>query len=207
MSGNKSWLRRLAKLDAGLPLPPAGAPYWLRSFEVIGAELGLAAREPDFPAALAAYRAQRPPYGTEAAGVLHDHLCELGRRALDGVPACSAAEFAQLAAWLAEHGATLPTVNGWKKDIEVGGGETATLSGLAWQVARGVTADGSGEVAETIRRLKAKSAAGAPGEANDAGGARPRSVPRWTPSVVRDDPDPDDDAASGGLPGTTGAGV
>ena len=144
MSAPKSWLRRLAKLDAGLPLPPAGAPYWLKSFEVVGAELGLANREPDFATALAIYRATVPPYGTEEAVRLHDHLLELGLRALDGVPPCSAAEFAALAAWLAEHGAALPTVNGWKKDLEVGDGTTATLPGLTWRVARGATADGSG---------------------------------------------------------------
>ncbi len=186
MSANKSWLRRLDKLDKGLPLPPAGAPYWFKAFEVIGAELGLAAREPDFAAALAAYRATRPPYGSEEAGLLHDHLLELGQRALDGVPACSAAEFAELAAWLAANGAALPTVNGWKRDLDLGGGETTTLSSLTWRVARGPTADGSGELAETIRRLKAW-AEGGPAPAEAPGSRRAAPTPGWVPSVVRDD--------------------
>ena len=133
----KSWLRRLDKLEAGLPLPPVGAPYWPKAFEVIAVELGLAAREPDYTAALAAYRATKPPYGTEEAGLLHDHLLELGQRALDGVPACSAAEFAGLAAWLAANGAALPTVNGRKRDLDLGDGKTATLSGLTRRVAGG----------------------------------------------------------------------
>ena len=186
MSAHKSWLRRLAKLDAGLPLPPAGAPYWLRAFEVVGAELGLAAREPDFAAALAAYRATVPPYGGEEAGRLHDYLGEMGRRALDGVPACSAAEFAGLAAWLAEHGGSLPTVTGWKRDLDLGGGVTTTLYDLTWRVQRGATADGSGTVAETIRRLKAWHEGG-PAPAEAPGCRRAAPTPRWVPSVVRDE--------------------
>ena len=184
MSAHKSWLRRLEKLEAGLPLPPAGSPYWLRAFEVIGAELGLTTREPDFPAALAAYRAQRPPYGTEEAGLLHDHLLELGQRALDGVPPCSAAVFADLAVWLVEHGGSLPTVNGWKKDLDLGDGTTTTLSGLTWRVARGAAAEGSGRLAETIRRFKARQEGGPAPPGPQAGGRATTSG--WAPSVVRD---------------------
>ena len=187
MSAHKSWLRRLAKLDAGLPLPPAGAPYWLKSFEVIGAELGLAAREPDFAAALTIYRRWTPPYGGVAAERSHEHLLELGRRALDGVPPCSVVEFAELAAWLAEHGGAIPTVNGWKQDLDLGGGATATLSDLTWRVQRGPTAEGSGKVAETIRTLRARSADGA---APPPGGVPAPPAPGWVPSAVRDDEDP-----------------
>ena len=190
MSAHKSWLRRLAKLDAGLPLPPAGAPYWLKAFEVVGAELGLTTREPDFAAALAIYRKWQPPYGGVAAERSHEHLCELGRRALDGVPPCSVVEFAELAAWLAANGASLPTVNGWKKDLDLGDGTTATLSGLTWRVQRGPTAEGSGEVAQTIRRLKARHEGG-PAPAEAASGSRASTIPRWVPSVVRDDSNSD----------------
>ena len=186
MSANKSWLRRLAKLDAGLPLPPAGAPYWVRSFEAIGAELGLATREPDFPAAMAAYRAQRPPYDTEEAGLLHDHLLELGQRALDGVPPCSVGEFAELAAWLAAHGGSLPTDNGWKKDLDLGDGMTATLSDLTWRVARGPTAGGSGAAAETVRKLEARHEGG-PLPAKRCAGGRAAGPPGWVHSAVRDE--------------------
>ena len=189
MSAHKSWLRRLAKLDAGLPLPPAGAPYWLKSFEVIGAQLGLADREPDFAAALAVYRRWTPPYGGAAAERSHEHLCELGRRALDGVPPCSVAEFAGLAAWLAEYGAALPTVNGWKKDLDLGDGTNATLSVLTWRVAKGATADGSGRLAETIRRLKAWPEGG-PAPADPRPGGPAGTTPGWVSSVVRDDADP-----------------
>ena len=185
MSAHKSWLRRLDRLEAGLPVPPAGAPYWLKAFEVIAAELGLTTREPDFVAALAAYRAQRPPYGTEEAGLLHDHLLELGQRALDGVPACSAAEFADLAAWLAEHAGALPTVNGWKKDLDLGDGTTVTLSDLTWRVARWATADGSGKLAETLRKLKARHEGG-PAPAEAPGSRRAARTSGWGPSVVRD---------------------
>ena len=102
------------------------------------------------------------------------------------MPACSAAEFAGLAAWLAERGAALPTVNGWKKDLDLGGGSTATLSSLTSRVAWGPTAEGSGRLAETIRRLKARHGGGpAPAEAPECRRAAPTSG--WVPLVVRDD--------------------
>ena len=135
---------------------------------------------------MAAYRATRSPYGTEEAGRLHDHLLELGQRALDGVPPCSAAEFAELAAWLVEHGAALPTVNGWKKDLDLGDGTTATLSGLTWRVARGAVADGSGKLAETIRKLKTRREGG-PLPAEPPAGRRTATPPGWVPSVVHDE--------------------
>jgi len=135
---------------------------------------------------MAAYRATRPPYGGEEAGLLHDHLLELGQRALDGVPACSAAEFVELAAWLAAHGTSLPTVNGWKRDLDLGDGTTATLSGLTWRAARGATAGGSGRLAETIRRLKAWHEGG-PAPAEAPGRRRAAPATGWGPSVVRDD--------------------
>ena len=183
MSAHKSWLRRLAKLDAGLPLPPAGAPYWLKSFEVIGAELGLTAREPDFATALAIYRKWQPPYGGVAAERSHGHLCELGRRALDGVPPCSVAEFAGLAAWLAANGAGLPGGAEWPPAIDVGDGTTVTLPDLTWRVQRGPTASGSGKAAETVRKLKARH--------GDGAAPPPGRVPArgWVPSAARDDGD------------------
>ena len=151
---------------------------------------------PDFAATLAAYRATQPPYGGEEAGRLHDHPLELGHRALDGVPPCSAAEFAGLAAWLAANGGSLPTVNGWKKDLDLGGGETATLSGLTWRAARGATADGSGRLAETIRRLKAWHECG-PAPPNALGHGTAASAPKgWASCVVRDDSN--GDAPEGG---------
>jgi len=135
MSASKSWLRRLDKLEAGLPPQPAESPYHLRAFEALGELQGLAARQPDFTGLLRAYRGLRPPYGTEKAGRLHDHLLGLSGRAEAGGPPRSAAAFAGLAAWLAGYGPCLPTVNGWKQDRDLGDGTTATLSGLTWRVA------------------------------------------------------------------------
>jgi hypothetical protein len=71
-----AWLRRLGKLAATLPVPPAGPRHWLNLFG----------------------------------------------RADKGVPPCSAAWFAKLAAWLDVHGDGLPTTGGWVKELEVGGG-------------------------------------------------------------------------------------
>ena len=190
MSRTAGWDRRLKRLDAALPQPPAGARHWLELFEMLGELQGLAAREPDFAGLLRAYRALRPPYDAEAAEGLHGHLCELSARAEAGVPPCSAAEFAGLAAWLAANGGSLPTVTGWKKDIELGDGTTTTLYDLSWRVGRGVGARGSGGVAEAIRGLRSRHGeaprpARAEGE-RDAG--RDAGRPPWAgASVVRDD--------------------
>ena len=185
MSGTSGWDRRLRKLNAGLPQPPAGARYWLQLFEQLGELQGLAAREPDFSGLLKSYRALRPPYGEEAER-LHGHLCELSARAEAGVPPCSAAEFAGLAAWLAANGESLPTVTGWKKDLDLGDGTTTTLHDLTWRVKRGSTADGSGNVAVTIRTLRSRHAGGAaPPAARGGSAASPPAG--YVPSVVRDD--------------------
>jgi hypothetical protein len=153
MAATAAWLRRLGKVRGSLPPPPVGSRYWLKLFAAVGAEMRLSAREPDFAGVLAAYARLEPPYGAEAEE-LHDHLLELFGRAVDGVPPCSAAEFAELAAWLAAHGDGLPTT-GWQKALDVGGGLEVTLAGLRWQVDQGPGADGSGRAAETIRRLRA----------------------------------------------------
>jgi hypothetical protein len=68
----------------------------------------LSEREPEFAGVLAPYAKLSPPYGAEAEE-FHGHLLELFKRADEGVPPYSAAEFADLAAWLAGHGDGLPT--------------------------------------------------------------------------------------------------
>ncbi len=95
-----------------------------------------------------------PPYGDDAER-LHWHLAELFGRAVDGVPPCSAAEFAEFAAWLAAHGDGLP-VFGWQWALEEGKRTAVTLAGLRWQVEQGPEADGNGRAAETVRRLRTR---------------------------------------------------
>ena len=185
MTGRGGWTRRLDKLQAALPDPPAGSPYWFDSFARLGYAFRVGDREPDYAAVIEAYGVLRPPYGDEAQR-LHDHLCELVGRAADQTPPCSAAEFATLAAWLADHGDALPTVNGWKKDLDLGDGATTTLSDLTWRAGQGPTAAGSGKLAETIRTLRTRSADGA---APPPGGVPAPPAPGWPSSVVRDDGD------------------
>jgi hypothetical protein len=153
MAATAAWLRRLRKVEEELPPPEPGSRHWLRLFAGVDVEMRLSEREPDFAGVYAAYAKLTPPYDEEA-GRLHDHLLELFGRADEGVPPCSAAEFAELAAWLAVNGDALPTTGGWAKELELGNGERVTLSHLRWQVGRGPGADGSGRVAETIRRLR-----------------------------------------------------
>jgi hypothetical protein len=64
---------------------------------------------------------------------------------------CSAVEFADLAACLAANGGSVPTVNGWKKEIDLGDGTTTTLYDLSWRV--GLRRDGLGfEVGQKVGR-------------------------------------------------------
>ena len=187
MSSRGGWIRRLDRLQAALPDPPAGSPYWHDSFARLGHAFRLGDREPDYAAALEAHGELRPPYGDEAKR-LHEHLCELVGRAADKTPPCSAAEFAALAAWLADHGDALPGV-GWPKAIDAGDGVRVTLPDLRWRAGQGATAGGSGKLAETLRRLRAKYPGGAAG--HPAAGPPPSG---WRASVVRDDPADDDPA-------------
>jgi hypothetical protein len=150
------WSRRLKRLDAVLPGPPVGSRHWLEVFAWADFHFRLSEREPDFAGLLAAYGRLVPPYGEEAERLFR-HLSELFGRAVDGVPPCSGAEFAELEAWLAAHGDSLPTF-GWGRALEEGGGAAVTLAGMRWQVGQGPGADGSGRAAETIRRFKARHA-------------------------------------------------
>ena len=199
MSSRGGWTRRLDKLQAALPDPPAGSPYWHDSMQRLGYALRLGDREPDYAAAIEAYGELRPPYGEEAER-LHEHLCELVGRAADKTPPCSAAEFAVLAAWLAAHGDSLPSA-GWAKDIDVGDGVRVTLSDLTWRAARGPTAGSSGKLAETIRKLRAKYPDAATGTAAEGASGRPPPARRWRASVVRDDSEPPGRRGRRGRPG------
>ena len=195
MSSPGGWTRRLDKLQAALPEPPAGSPYWHDSFARLGYAFRLGDREPEYAGALKAYGGLRPPYGDEAER-LHEHLCELLGRAVDKTPPCPAAEFATLAAWLTTHGDGLPGV-GWPKAIDAGDGATVTLSELRWRAGRGPTAAGSGKLAVTLRRLKTKYPDGAAGTAAEGASGRSPSARRWPASVVRDDSEPQDAGAAG----------
>jgi hypothetical protein len=149
------WSHRLKRLDAVLPGPPVGSRHWLAVFAWADFHFRLSEREPDFAGVYAAYAKLTPPYGEEAER-LYRHLAELFGRADDGVPPCSAAEFAELSAWLEANGDGLLTTGGWLKQLDLGGGKVTTLESLRWQLGRGVEADGSGKAAETVRRLRAR---------------------------------------------------
>lgn len=180
MVATAAWIRRLKKLDEVMPQAPVGSRHWLELFGSADFHYRLTEREPDFVGLLAAYKRLAPPYADEAERLFR-HLSELFGRAVDGVPPCSAAEFAELAAWFEANGDALPTI-GWQKALDVGGGPEVTLASLRWQVGRGVGADGSGKAAETIRRLRAKHDAESSLSSPPAD-IKPRSSNKWATCV------------------------
>jgi hypothetical protein len=178
--------RRMQKLDAVLPVPPVGSRHWLEVFAGADFHFRLSEREPDFAGVYAAYAKLKPPYGDEAER-LYRHLAELFGRADEGVPPCSVAECAALAAWLAAEGESLPTIDGWKKHLDLGDGTTTTLYDLTWRLERGPAAAGSGGVAESIRKIKVMHTGGG-GSPVPAGTPHGAVHPTGAgPSVVRDD--------------------
>lgn len=133
------WKRTLDALNRTGPTPPFGTKFWHRCFEAAGWLHQLDAREPDWTATLAAHGGLTSP-ADPAVAALHEHLAELYRRALHGVPPCSVAEFRELAAWFAANEGSVPA---------------AERDDLRRRLARGPTAFDSGRVVERLRELRA----------------------------------------------------
>ncbi len=96
-----------------------------------------------------------------------DWLAELVGRLEKGTPPVGEAEFAELAAWFAAHDQVLSSGVVPSGLLDVGDGRRVSSANLRWGIAQGPRAAGSGELAETLRRLRARHG-GAP-----AGGAGP----------------------------------
>jgi hypothetical protein len=88
-----------------------------------------------------------------------DWLFEMETRLTQGIPPCSEAEHAELAAWFAEHEAGLDAVaKQGNRDglMSVGDGQRVTCSHVRFYLRDGPRGEGSGRVAEEIRQLKSR---------------------------------------------------
>jgi len=174
-------LDRLAKTmqgDAGMPVTDLG---WAAEFEWAWAT-GCLAGEPDFPRALAAYRAAiaahpetYPPIGFEPERAAWDRqercqglhprpavdaarawLAELYLRVWEGVPTVSEQEFEELAGWVQENQEPLRKLADRDGLVHLGDGTGAKISVLVRELPMGPCVPGAGWVAVIMRQLKAR---------------------------------------------------
>ncbi len=88
-----------------------------------------------------------------------DWLGELATRSAHGIPPVTEAEYHELASWLIAHAERLQARTGSSGGIPLADGRFETVSGLLHDISKGPRVDGAGNVAETIRQVKAWDAA------------------------------------------------
>ena len=77
-------------------------------------------------------------------------------RVVEGIPPVSETEFAELAAWFADHDAGLFAASHPSELLDVGGGRRVSCANVRYALAKGPRADGAGRVAEDVRQLRAR---------------------------------------------------
>jgi hypothetical protein len=173
--------RRVSRARAGLSAPASDAA-WAAALAAVAADPRLA-REPDFPRAVDALRAAAaadplaaPPgwfepaldpvdrffawCGTNprpAVDAARAWAAELLLRAVDGTPLVTAAEFAELAAWVRGNEERLRGRADADGVVPLGDGSGAVLDEVLARFGRGPRWPGAGEAAEMARRLRARS--------------------------------------------------
>jgi len=85
-----------------------------------------------------------------------DWLAEMLRRVQEGIPPVSAAEFDDLAQWFSAHESRLYQLSAPSYALEVGAGRTVALANFRYGLRQGVRASGAGDLAEDLRRLRAR---------------------------------------------------
>jgi len=172
--------RVAAAVHAGLTAPASDAA-WVAALEAAAAE-GRYPFGPDYARAVAALRAaaaadplgpppgwfepgrsppdrfmawcrSRPRPGVEATRAW---AAELLLRALGGTPPVTDAEFERLAAWVRANEMRLRTLADTDGLVPLGDGSGAVLDGVLAALGRGPRWPGAGEVAEIMRRLRAR---------------------------------------------------
>jgi hypothetical protein len=148
---------RIGRLEArvGPPKPwePRTDAEWLAYLEEFGRR-GYGRGEPDFPAALAAYRAAVEAGGT-ADGEHPDEwywVLEIAHRVTAGKPPVTEAEFYELKAWFLANEARLPL----EKGVLLNPHERAYSWKLHYCLNRGPRAFEATEIVECLRTLRAE---------------------------------------------------
>src|SRR5262245_31908575 len=83
-------------------------------------------------------------------------LAEILERTLEGSPRVSEAEFAELADWFRTNDRRLYGLSLPSQLLDVGGGRQTTTVNVRCGLIRGFRAPGAGELAEDLRRLRAR---------------------------------------------------
>jgi hypothetical protein len=131
---------------------------WLAVLEDLGRR-GFFRHEPDFPVALAAYRAAVEAAGPPDPLDPHRHVpewdwvMEIGTRVESGRPPQTEAEFYGLKAWYLQNEHRIPLDQG----VRLGRSELATSWSLHCRLDRGPRAYGASDLVACLRRLKAAS--------------------------------------------------
>ena len=172
--------RVAAAVAAGLSAPASDAA-WVAAFAAAAGDPRIA-REPDFPRAVDALRAAvaadplGPPPGwfepardpverffawcganpRPAVDAARAWAAELLLPAVDGIPPVTAAEFAELAAWVRENEDRQRARAAVDGLVPVGDGSGAVLDEVLARFDRGPRWPGAGEAAEVARRLRAR---------------------------------------------------
>lgn len=85
-----------------------------------------------------------------------DWLAEILGRVLDGVPPVSTAEFDELMQWFSANESRLYQLSAPSYLLNVDAGRAVVLANLRYRLRQGVRASGAGELAEDLRRLRAR---------------------------------------------------
>jgi hypothetical protein len=104
----------------------------------------------------------RDKYRFPAVHAAWEWLAEMLHRITEGTPPVTEAEFHELAEWFRANDARLYTLSAPSHLLDLGGGRTTDATNVRYQLSKGPRVLRAGEVAEDVRRLRARYGAGAP---------------------------------------------
>jgi hypothetical protein len=152
--GQLARVRRLetyAAAHAARTHPPETAADWLVAFERLGRQ-GFFDGEPDFPAALGAYREAVAAAGPGGKGLREwEWLAAMYQRVRQGRPPVTEAEFRGLEGWFRQNEHRIP----FNRCVDLGGGRRVSVTNLRYDLQRGPRGSGATQVVEDLRGLRA----------------------------------------------------
>ena len=174
MRGNRrARVKRLEARAAACP-PPVRRPEtdaeWLAYIEELAGR-GFFAREPDFPVALAIYRAAVEAAGPGAKYLKEwEWIAEMAHRIHNGKPALTETEYRRWERWFRDNEHRIPD----NECVDLGGGRRVSRSYLRWKLESGPRRSGATEAVEYLRALRAVLGERPSGEGlyRDSGGTR-----------------------------------